>query len=286
MIEAPHYTPAGAKRDASFALPGDYFDGTVNEPALHQAVKVFLNNQRQGTAATKTRSFVSGGNQKPWKQKGTGRARQGSIRAPHWRGGGVVFGPTPRDYRTEIPRKVRQLARKSALNARAREGAVHVVERLAFRAPKTAQLVELLESLGLEGRKALVLTAGHNANAYLSGRNLPAVEVMAYPEASAYDILWSEAIVVEEGALTGVMPEPLPEETEAEKAERTEKAERKRRPAAAKPATKAKKPKAEKPAPKAKAKTAKKTSAKKAAGKPAKKKAEKATRKGGRKGSK
>ena len=272
MIEALHYSSAGAKRDAKFALPADYFDGTVNEPVLHQAVKVYLNNQRQGTHMTKTRSFVSGGNQKPWKQKGTGRARQGSTRAPHWRGGGIVFGPSPRDYRTDIPRKVKQLARKSALNARAREGAVHVVERLAFRAPRTAQLVDLLGSLGVAGRKALVLTAGHNANAYLSGRNLPGVEVMAYPEASAYDVLWSDVVVVEEGALTGVMPEPLPEETEAERAERAER--RPRRAAAAKPAAKAKKPKAEKPKaekkPVAKAKTAKKTTAKKSADKPAK----------------
>jgi large subunit ribosomal protein L4 len=221
MIEAPHYTPAGAKRDASFALPADYFDGTVNEPVLHQAVKVFLNNQRQGTAATKTRSFVSGGNQKPWKQKGTGRARQGSTRAPHWRGGGTVFGPQPRDYRTEIPRKVKQLARKSALNARAREGALHVVERFAFRAPKTAQLAGLLGSLELDGRKVLVLTAGANENVYLSGRNLPTVEVMPYFEASAYDVLWSDAVVIEEGALTGVTPEPLPEEPEAEAKEPT-----------------------------------------------------------------
>jgi large subunit ribosomal protein L4 len=270
MIEAPHYSSAGAKRDANFALPADYFDGTVNEPVLHQAVKVYLNNQRQGTHMTKSRSFVSGGNQKPWKQKGTGRARQGSIRSPQWRGGGVVFGPTPRDYRTDIPRKVRQLARKSALNARAREGALHVIERLAFRSPKTAQLAGLLGSLGLDGRKALVLTAGHNPNAYLSGRNLPSVEVMAYPEASAYDILWCEAVVVEEGALTGVMPEPLAEETEAEKAERTEKAERKRRPAAAKPAAKTKSPKAAKPV--AKPKAAKKTTAKKSAKKAAPKK--------------
>jgi hypothetical protein len=146
---------------------------------------------------------------------------------------------------------------------------VHVVERLAFRAPKTAQLVELLSSLGLGGRKALVLTAGHNPNAYLSGRNIPSVEVMAYPEASAYDILWSEVVVVEEGALTGVMPEPLAEETEAEKAEGAGK---RRRPVAAKPAAKAKKPKAEKK-PVAKAKASKKTTAKKSAGKPAKKKA-------------
>jgi large subunit ribosomal protein L4 len=277
MIEAPHYSSAGSKRDANFALPAEYFDGTVNEPVLHQAVKVYLNNQRQGTHMTKTRGFVSGGNQKPWKQKGTGRARQGSIRAPHWRGGGVVFGPSPRDYHTDIPRKVKQLARKSALNARAREGAVHVIERLAFRAPKTAQLAELLGSLGVAGRKALVLTAGHNANAYLSGRNLPAVEVMAYPEASAYDILWSDVVVVEEGALTGVMPEPLPEETEAEKAERekagkTGRAGKTRREAkaASKKAPKAKATAKTKPV---KAKAAKKTTAKKSADKPAKKRA-------------
>jgi large subunit ribosomal protein L4 len=277
MIEAPHYSSAGAKRGTNFALPADYFDGTVNEPVLHQAVKVYLNNQRQGTHMTKSRSFVSGGNQKPWKQKGTGRARQGSIRSPQWRGGGVVFGPTPRDYRTDIPRKVRQLARKSALNARAREGALHVIERLAFRAPKTAQLAGLLGSLGLDGRKALVLTAGHNPNAYLSGRNLPSVEVMAYPEASAYDILWSEVVVVEEGALTGVMPEPLAEETEAEKAERAEKTGRAGKTGRAVKAAPKKTPRA-KPAAKAKAakhapsKSEGKTTAKKTAEKPAKKK--------------
>ena len=286
MIEAPHYAADGAKRGATFALPQEYFDGTVNEPVLHQAVKVYLNNQRQGTHMTKSRSFVSGGNQKPWKQKGTGRARQGSIRAPHWRGGGIVFGPTPRDYRTEIPRKVRQLARRSALNARAREGALHVVERLAFRTPKTAQLADLLGSLGLAGRKALVLTAGHNPNAYLSGRNLPTVEVMAYAEASAYDTLWSDVVIIEEGALTGVMPEPLPEETEAERAERvairgrgagaerTEAAAPKKRAAKAKPSAKSKatKPASSRSERKTTAKHARSKGEGKSASKPAKKK--------------
>ena len=268
MIEAPHYSQAGAKRDASFALPADYFDGTVNEPVLHQAVKVFLNNQRQGTAATKTRSFVSGGNQKPWKQKGTGRARQGSTRAPHWRGGGVVFGPHPRDYRTEIPRKVKQLARKSALNARAREGALHVVERFAFRAPKTGQLAGLLGSLELDGRKVLVLTAGANENVYLSGRNLPRVEVMPYFEASAYDVLWSDAVVVEEGALTGVIPEPLPEEPEAEAKKPTSRKRSAPKPTSGRSEGKS----AVKSAAKAKAKSAKATkAAKKSEAKAAKK---------------
>jgi large subunit ribosomal protein L4 len=175
----------------------------VNEPVLHQTVKAYLNNQRQGTSATKTRSFVSGGNQKPWKQKGTGRARAGSIRAPHWRGGGIVFGPQPRDYHTEVPRKVKQLARKSAFNARAREGRLHVVEKVTFEAPKTKQLTALLGNLGLEGMKVLVLTNGANRNAWLSSRNLPTVHVMPYAEVSAYDVIWSDALVVEEGTRLG-----------------------------------------------------------------------------------
>jgi large subunit ribosomal protein L4 len=273
MIDAPHYSSAGAKRPATFALPADYFDGTVNEPVLHQAVKVYLNNQRQGTAKTKTRSFVSGGNQKPWKQKGTGRARQGSTRAPHWRGGGIVFGPIPRDYRTDIPRKVKQLARKSALNARAREGALHVVERFAFRGPKTARLAGLLASLGLDGRKVLVLTTVANEAVYLSGRNLPGVEVMPYAEASAYDILWSEAVVIEEGAFTGVVPEPLPDEPEEPIAKAPKRS-------ATKPAKVAKPAKAAKAAKKTEAKAAKKSATKaKAAKKSTAKAAKKAAKK-------
>jgi large subunit ribosomal protein L4 len=248
MLEAPHYSSAGARRDAGFALPDDVFDGTVNEPVLHQAVKVFLNNQRQGTAKTKSRSFVSGGNQKPWKQKGTGRARQGSTRAPHWRGGGVVFGPTPRDYRTDIPRKVKQLARKSALNARAREGSLHVVEQFAFRTPKTARLAALLASLGLAERKVLVLTAATNEALYLSGRNLPSVDVMPFAQASAYDVLWADAVVVEEGALTGETRELAAEELPA-LAEREKRAPAQAKaPKAAKKSTKAAAPKAAKPA--------------------------------------
>ncbi|HEX5387269.1 MAG TPA: 50S ribosomal protein L4 [Gemmatimonadales bacterium] len=257
MIEAPHYSAAGVRRDAAFALPADYFDGTVHEPALHQAVRAFLNNQRQGTAQTKTRSFVSGGNQKPWKQKGTGRARQGSTRAPHWRGGGTVFGPSPRDYTTAIPRKVRQLARRSALNARAREAELHVIERLLFPEPRTRDLAALLARLGVAGRKVLVLTAEHSPNVYLSGRNLPGVEVMRYADASAYDVVRADAVVVEEGAITGVIPE-VEAEPEAEPAEAAPRARQPKR-AAPKSAAKA-------------AKRAKGTGAKakRAAGKPAK----------------
>src|SRR5581483_9956410 len=117
------------------------------------------------------RKFVTGGNQKPWKQKGTGRARQGSTRAPHWVGGGTVFGPIPRSYAQYVPRQVRALARKSAFNARARDGAVKVIDVFDYEAPSTRRLRDLLVALGVVDRKVLVLTAGPKANVYLSGRN-------------------------------------------------------------------------------------------------------------------
>jgi len=205
MIEAPHYSAAGARQAKAVALPEALFDGTVNEPVLHQAVITYLANQRQGTHQTKTRHFVTGGNQKPWRQKGTGRARQGSSRAPHWRHGGVAFGPHPRDYRMGIPKKVRQLARKSALNARAREGALLVVDALAYDKPKTKPFAALLGKLGVAEKKVLVLTANLPTapNVYLSGRNLPTVRVLPFSDATAYEILWSDAVVVELPALSG-----------------------------------------------------------------------------------
>jgi len=202
MIEAPHYSATGTKKKA-VVLPALLFDGTVNEHALHRAVVTLLANQRQGTHDTKTRRWVVGGNQKPWRQKGTGRARQGSTRSPQWRHGGIVFGPHPRDYRLGIPKKVRQLAKKSALNARAREGAVLVVDPLEYQKPKTKPLVELLGKLGVADKKVLVLTAGaaHAHNVYLSGRNVPNLQVMRFVDATAYEVLWSDAVVVELPAL-------------------------------------------------------------------------------------
>src|SRR5215831_6557908 len=146
-FQVPAFTARGTARD-SVALPDATFDGTVNVPVMHQAVKAFLANQRQGNAATKIRKYVTGGNQKPWKQKGTGRARQGSTRAPHWVGGGTVFGPTSdRNYKQDVPRQVRQLARKSALNARAREDALFVIDRFEMEAPKTKAIQALVQRL-------------------------------------------------------------------------------------------------------------------------------------------
>ncbi len=219
-LNAAAYTALGTERER-VALPGEMFDGTVNMPVLHQAVKAFLANQRQGTAATKIRKYVVGGNQKPWKQKGTGRARQGSIRAPHWVGGGTVFGPQPRSYRQDVPRQVKALARKSAFNARAREESLFVVDRFTFDAPKTKRIVALLDRLDLIGRKVLILTNGINQNVYLSARNLHDVQVMPYGDVSAYHLLWSDVVLVEAGAL-GQELDPV---------EETEPTERPRRPA-------------------------------------------------------
>src|SRR5438105_8130588 len=199
-FQAPAFTSKGTSRD-HVTLPSDLFDGTVHMPAMHQAVKAYLANQRQGTASTKTRGFVVGGNQKPWRQKGTGRARAGSTRSPVFVGGGTVFGPTPRSYAQGIPKKVRQLARKSALNARAREDSLIVVEALNYEKPSTKQLVSLLGAVGAVGKKVLLLTDGVKPNVFLSGRNLSETHVMPYSDVSTYHILWSDVVIIEAEAL-------------------------------------------------------------------------------------
>ena len=211
-LQAAAYKADGTPRER-VTLPAALFDGTVNVPVMHQAVKAYLANQRQGTAATKIRKYVVGGNQKPWRQKGTGRARQGSTRAPHWVGGGTVFGPQPRDYDHKVPRKVRALARKSALNARAREEALVVVDALAFDAPKTARVLALLAKLGVGDKKVLILTDGVKPNVHLSARNLPAVHAMPYADASTYHILWSDVVIVESAALDRAAQSDAPNES-------------------------------------------------------------------------
>ena len=199
MLKAHHVSSAGAKKKTKFSLPAAY-NGEVHEGALYHAVRAYLSNQRQGTHSTKTRAEVSGGGSKPWRQKGTGRARQGTIRAAQWRGGGIVFGPKPRSHRVDLPRKVKHLAKQSALNARAQGGAVYVIESLVFEEPKTRQMVDLLTKLEIEDKKVLVLTADHRLEVFLSSRNLRRVHVMQYSNASAYEILWADALLIEEAA--------------------------------------------------------------------------------------
>ena len=275
-IKAAAYTAGGTERER-VDLPADLFDGTINMPVMHQAVKAFLSNQRLGLAYTKTRGLVTGGNQKPWKQKGTGRARQGSRRSPLWPGGGTVFGPTGRKYAQTVPRQIRALARKSALNARAREDALIVIDNFNYDKPSTKALVSLIDALGVVGKKVLVLTDGMKQNVFLSGRNLQRVHVMPYSDVSTYHILWSDVVLVESNAL-GYAMETVDEKPRAARGERREvggektaraaKAEAKAEAKAAKKtARKAATHKAEAKASKPKAKAAKKSSAKKSAGK-------------------
>lgn len=201
MYKATYYKADGKKGRAR-ALPDWLFDGVVHEGALHQVVKAYLANQRQGTAAAKNRSAVKGGARKPYRQKGTGRARQGTIRAPQFEGGGVAFPPIPHSWNQKVPKKVKGLARRSAFNARAEEDRVILVDPLTFDAPKTAQLRDYLGSIEASG-KILYLTDGQNNELYLSARNLPNVEVRPFGEESVYDVLWATTVVIERGALEG-----------------------------------------------------------------------------------
>jgi large subunit ribosomal protein L4 len=271
---ASAYTALGTARTEKVTLPEATFDGVINMPVMHQAVKAFMANQRQGNASTKIRKYVVGGNQKPWKQKGTGRARQGSTRAPHFVGGGTVFGPTPRPYDEYVPRQVRALAKKSALNARAAEGAIFVIDAFNFDAPHTKTMLSLVSRLDVADKKVLVLTDGVKPNVFLSGRNLPNVHVMPYSDSSTYHILWSDVVLVEAGAI-GQTLAPIAEDAKApvrkEKTKATAKAAAKKSTAKAAKKSTATKSAAKKAATKAKA-VAKKTTAKKPAAKKSTKK--------------
>jgi len=199
MYKAAYYKNDGKKGRAR-ALPDWLFDGVVNEGVLHQVVKAYLANQRQGTASAKNRSAVRGGGRKPFRQKGTGRARQGTTRAAQMEGGGRAFPPIPHSWNLKVLKKVKGLARRSAFNARAEEDRVVLIDALKFEAPKTAQLRDYLGSIEIEG-KALILTDGRNENVFLSARNLPNVEVRLFGEESVYDVLWANKVVIERGAL-------------------------------------------------------------------------------------
>jgi large subunit ribosomal protein L4 len=199
MYKARYYKVDGKKGKAR-ALPDVLFDGVVNESVMHQVVSVYLSNQRQGTAAAKTRAEVSGGNSKPWRQKGTGRARQGSTRAVQWEGGGVAHPPIPHSWRRQVPRKVKALARRSALNDRAEQDRVILVDVPSMEKPRTQDLRGFVGTLEIPG-KVLILTDGKNDNLYLSSRNLQDVTVRAFGSESVYDVLWAHTVVIERSAV-------------------------------------------------------------------------------------
>ena len=178
--------------DAVFAAP-------VNENLVHQAVVLHLANMRQGTQKAKTRSEVSGGGIKPWRQKGTGHARQGSIRAPQWRHGGVVFAPTPRDYSFKMNKKEKRAAIRSALTSKLQEEKLIVVDKIVFDEIKTKKMVDMVKNLGAE--KAYVVLDGSDRNAFLSARNLQNVKLSSSGTLSVYDILKYDKVILSQDAV-------------------------------------------------------------------------------------
>lgn len=179
----------------------DIFEIEPHRVCMHAAVVAHRENLRLGASDTKTRAEVSGGGRKPWRQKGTGRARQGSIRAPHWTGGGVVFGPHPKEYRGAIPKKVRRLALKSALSAKLASGGIKVLDELRMESISTKQLVETMERIGVSG-KALLVLARPDDNIKRSARNIYWLNVRIAPSISTYDLLNAETIVFVKDAVS------------------------------------------------------------------------------------
>jgi large subunit ribosomal protein L4 len=178
------------------------FATEVNEYALHQVVVALLANKRQGTQSAKTRSEVRGGGIKPWRQKGTGRARQGSIRAPQWIKGGIVFAPKPRDYRMAVPKSMRKVAMKSALTTKVQNEQMIVLDELNFEAPKTKVVVDMLKAL--EAKKALIITAESNEAVYKSARNIEGVSVIPANNINVYDLLKYEKLIVTKDAVSKI----------------------------------------------------------------------------------
>jgi len=191
------------KESGQVELPAAVFNAPVNEAVLHQAVLRQKANERQGTHQTKTRGEVSGGGKKPWKQKGTGRARQGSTRAPQWRHGGVVFGPHPRSYEQKMPRKQRRLAIRAALSVKSQDGAVRVVEEIAMDAPKTRVVADLFDQLGGGGRVLFVIPE-HDLMLEKSTRNLAGIKTILGTNLNPSDVLTADTVVFTRSALTQV----------------------------------------------------------------------------------
>ena len=200
MPKANLYNMAGEKIGQA-DLPEAVFGIEPNKIVLHTAVKNHLANRRQGTQSTLTRAEVSGGGKKPWRQKGTGRARAGTTRAPHWVHGGVAFAPKPRDYSYNINKKVRRLALKSALSAKANETAIYVIDALNLDEIKTKRVVSLLDKLELSGQKVMLITAERNENVYKSARNIPGVSVTFGTILNPYDILGVNVLLIDQAAL-------------------------------------------------------------------------------------
>ncbi|MDD5496464.1 MAG: 50S ribosomal protein L4 [Candidatus Omnitrophica bacterium] len=202
----PVYNSSGKEIEKA-ALDKKLFTGEVNKAILYQATIMYHANQRRGTASTKTRSDVSGGGKKPWRQKGTGRARAGSTRSPLWRGGGIIFGPHPRDFHYHLPKKMLKVALLSGLNAKVRDEEMIAIDRMEINEPKTKKFQEILDALKIQG-KSLFILEEISDNVKKASRNIDNVSVKNYKDFNVMDLMSCDKVVISKGAL-GKLPERL-----------------------------------------------------------------------------
>jgi large subunit ribosomal protein L4 len=194
------YKTDGTASSKKIELDDNIFGIEPNDHAIYLAVKTYLANQRQGTHKAKERSEVRGGGKKPWKQKGRGGARAGTTRSPLWIGGGTIFGPRPRNYRQRLNKKVKSLARKSALSYKVKDEQLYIVEDFNFEEPKTKEFLSILTALDVNGKKVLLLTNGKLETVFKSGRNIPKVKILEASKASTYDILNNQVLLIQKSA--------------------------------------------------------------------------------------
>ena len=194
----------GTASGEQLELSDDIFGVEPNDHAIYLAVKAYLANQRQGTSKSKERGEVRGGGKKPWKQKGRGGARAGTSRSPLWVGGGTIFGPRPRDYRQDLTKKLKRLARKSALSYKVKDNQLLIVEDFKLENTKTKDFTKILSDLKIRGKKVLVLTGKYDETIYKAGRNIPKVNILEAANASTYDILNNQVLVLQKSAVESI----------------------------------------------------------------------------------
>jgi large subunit ribosomal protein L4 len=194
----------GGQKSGEVDLPDALFGITPNEHVMHEAVRTYLANQRSGTASSKGRSDVRGGGRKPWRQKGTGRARIGSSRVSHWVGGGLAFGPQPRDFSMKLPKKIRRLALMSALSTKAASDEIKILENFELSKASTKEMASLLGAIGVGDKKVLLVIREGNRELFLSARNIPRLRVTLARELTTYHLLWAGSVVMTQNALETV----------------------------------------------------------------------------------
>jgi large subunit ribosomal protein L4 len=194
------YKTDGSVSGDKLELSDAIFGIEPNDHAIYLSVKAYLANHRQGTHKAKERSDVRGGGRKPWRQKGRGAARAGTIRSPIWIGGGTTFGPRPRNYRQDLPKKVKSVARKSAFSYKVKDEQLMIVQDFSFESPKTKEFLKILQALNAEGKRVLLLTGVTDSIIYKAGRNIPKVKVLEANKASTYDILNNQVLILQKSA--------------------------------------------------------------------------------------